>query len=209
MVNSYIERGIIRTDTLKRAFLKVKREEFIPQEYRSRSYREVAIPLPALEATISRPRSYATFYQALDLGPGDKFLEIGTGSGYGAALAREATEPGGLVVSIEVDRSAHDFAQSNLKRLDYRDVILIPGDGRLGYEPEAPYDKIALTAAVPSIPETLLDQLEESGRLVAPVGRREEQTVKLVRGDGEEKIITKSASFVPMVGMYGRNEHPL
>jgi len=202
-IEDMIDRGILRTPQLVRAFSRVSRHEFVPGEYRDRSYREISIPLPALEGTISRPSSYAVFYEALELGEGDRFLEIGTGSGYGVALAREAVGRGGRVVSIEIDRSALAFARSNLSRLGYQDVILIRGDGALGYQPEAPYDKISVTAAIPSVPQGLLDQLGDDGLLIAPIGPIHEQVLKLIRSDGSAETISKSASFVPMVGMYG------
>jgi protein-L-isoaspartate(D-aspartate) O-methyltransferase len=201
-VESFIAEGILKDPLLTQALLKVPREEFVPLEYRDYAYREMPLPLPALEATISCPHSYPLFYDAMGLAKGDIFLEIGTGSGYGAALAREIVCEEGRVVSIEVDRSAYDFAKSNLDRLGYRDVILIRGDGYLGYEPAAPYDKISLTAAVPSMPEPLLEQLKDDGLAVAPIGPIESQAVCLIRKDGSAETISDSASFVPMTGRY-------
>lgn len=201
-IESFVKAGILRDPTLRDALLKVPREEFVPREYRDHAYREVPLPLPALEATISCPQSYPLFYEALGLRRGDLFLEIGTGSGYGAAVAREVVGDEGLVVSLEIDRSAYGFARSNLLRLGYRDILLIRGDGYLGYEPRAPYDKISVTAAVPSIAEPLLDQLKEDGLAVAPVGPRERQALKLIRKDGTMETVAESATFMPMVGMY-------
>lgn len=95
-------RGFLRSPRLKAAMLKVPREEFIPPPYRDYAYLEVPLPLPG-EATISCPHSYPLFYEALELGPGHRFLEVGTGSGYGAALACEVVGPAGLVVTVEID----------------------------------------------------------------------------------------------------------
>lgn len=201
-IESFVKDGILSDPSLRKALLRVPREEFVLREYRDHTYREVPLPLPAPEATISCPHSYPLFYESLKLQKGDFFLEVGTGSGYGTAIAREVVGKEGLVVSLEIDRSAYNFARSNLLRLGYVDIILIRGDGYLGYEPEAPYDKISLTAAVPSVPETLLEQLKETGLVVAPVGPREKQKLKLVRKDGTMETIAESALFMPMIGIY-------
>ena len=201
-VETFIQQGILKDPILAEALLRVPREEFVPADYRDYTYREMPLPLPALEATISCPHSYPLFYEAMKLKEGDLFLEIGTGSGYGAALAREIVGRKGLVVSIEVDRSAYSFAKANLERLGYSDIILIRGDGYLGYEPSAPYDKLALTAAVPAMPESLLEQLKDDGLAVAPIGPIESQALCLLRRDGTSSVIAESASFVPMTGRY-------
>lgn len=198
-VESLIKEGILSDPALIEVMLRVPREEFVPDEYRDYTYREAPLPLPALEGTISCPHSYPLFYEAMSLKEGDLFLEIGTGSGYGAALARETVGKEGRVVSLEIDRSAYNFARSNLLRLGYNDIVLIRGDGYLGYEPEAPYDKISLTAAVPSMPEPLLDQLVGEGLAVAPIGPMDGQRICLIRKNGAMETITDSACFVPMI----------
>jgi protein-L-isoaspartate(D-aspartate) O-methyltransferase len=201
-IESFVKSGILKNPLLREALLKVPREEFVPREYRDHSYREVPLPLPALEATISCPHSYPLFYEAMNLQKGDLFLEIGTGSGYGAAIAREVVGEEGRVVSLEIDRSAYDFAKQNLHRTGYDDIILIRGDGYLGYEPGAPYDKISVTAAVPRMPEPLIEQLKDTGLAVAPIGPRESQDLSLIRKDGSTETIAEHAVFVPMVGRY-------
>ncbi|MBU7004328.1 MAG: protein-L-isoaspartate O-methyltransferase [Theionarchaea archaeon] len=201
-IQSYIDEGILKTPELIEVFKRVPREEFVPYDYRDYTYREAPLPLPALEGTISCPHSYPLFYEAMGLKSGDYFLEVGTGSGYGAALARDIVGKEGRVISLEIDRSAYDFAKSNLTRLGYNDIVLIRGDGYLGYEPEAPYDKISITAAVPSMPETFLDQLKDDGLAVAPIGPIENQRLMLIRKDGSMEMISESAVFVPMVGRY-------
>jgi len=201
-VQSLLKDGVLRSQLITEAMLKVPREEFVPPEYRDYCYREIPLPLPALEATVSCPRSYAVFYEALGLRAGDRFLEVGTGSGYGAALAREVVGRDGLVVSLEIDRSAYTYAKSNLSRLGYDDIILIRGDGCLGYEPEAPYDKMSVTAAVLSMPQTLLDQLKDDGLAVAPMGTSEMQELKLIHKDGTTSTISERTAFVPMIGRH-------
>jgi protein-L-isoaspartate(D-aspartate) O-methyltransferase len=166
----WLEReGLLRTACIRRALLKVRREQFIPPEYRDHAYEEIPLPLPGSHATISCPHSYPLFYEPLGLDDGQRFLEVGTGSGYGAAVAREVVGPRGSVVTLEIDPVTHEFARRNLARAGYRDVVLVLGDGGLGYPPAAPYDRIAVTAACDPVPPPLFEQLKPDGRLIAPV----------------------------------------
>jgi protein-L-isoaspartate(D-aspartate) O-methyltransferase len=162
-------RGFLRSPLLAAAMLKVPREEFIPSLYRDYAYLEVPLPLPG-EATISCPHSYPLFYEALELDARHRFLEVGSGSGYGAALAWEVVGPEGLVVTMEIDPETYAFAWENLHRLGYDQVVIVQGDGSQGYPPLAPYDRICFTAAAPEIPPPLLGQLAAAGRLIGPVG---------------------------------------
>jgi len=164
-----IRHGYIRSSPIKEAMLKVQREDFIPEQYRDYSYLEVPLPLPGEEATISCPHSYPLFYEHLGLDRSHKFLEVGLGSGYGAALASEVVGPDGLVVSIEIDPLTFNFAKKNLEKAGYRDIILVRGDGGFGYPEKAPYDRICITAACNMIPPPLIDQLTTGGKLIAPI----------------------------------------
>jgi len=168
-VRELVERGLLTSARIKAALLKVRREDFIPREYRDYAYEEVPLPLPGAAATISCPHSYPLFYEPLGLDRGQRFLEIGTGSGYGAAVAREVVGDEGLVVSIELDPLTQDFARRNLERAGYRDVVLVLGDGWLGHAAAAPYDRIAVTAACDEIPPPLIAQLRPGGRAIAPL----------------------------------------
>lgn len=161
--------GLLTSERLRRALLRVPRERFIPRRYRDYAYREVPLPLPGEQSTISCPHSYPLFYEPLGLNRGHRFLEIGLGSGYGSAVAREVVGREGLVVSVEVDPITFAFGRSNLERSGYRDIVLFNRDGRRGAPELAPYDRIALTVSVPEIPPALLEQLKEGGRLIAPV----------------------------------------
>jgi protein-L-isoaspartate(D-aspartate) O-methyltransferase len=154
---------------IRRALLTVRREDFIPREYRDHAYEEVPLPLPGTLSTISCPHSYPLFYEPLGLDEGQRFLEIGTGSGYGAAVAREVVGPRGLVVSVEIDPLTHEFARRNLASAGYDDVVLVLGDGGLGHAPAAPYDRIVVAAACDPVPPPLFEQLMPDGRLIAPV----------------------------------------
>lgn len=161
--------GYLRSRRLRQALLTVRREEFIPPAYRDHAYEEVPLPLPGQRATISCPHSYPLFYEPLALDAGDRFLEIGLGSGYGAAVAREVVGPEGLVVSVEIDPVTFAFAKENLTRTGYRDLVLVNADGGLGHSPGQPYHKIAVTAACAALPEPLIAQLALGGRIIAPI----------------------------------------
>jgi protein-L-isoaspartate(D-aspartate) O-methyltransferase len=144
-------RGLLRSERLGRAMLTVRREDFIPSGYRDHAYEEIPLPLPGERATISCPHSYPLFYEPLGLGEGHRFLEVGVGSGYGTSLAREVVGPQGLVVAIDIDATTLAFARDNLERAGYADVLLVCGDGGLGYPRHAPYDAICVTAACPEV----------------------------------------------------------
>ena len=129
-------------------------------------------------------------------------LEVGTGSGYQAALLAELA---GSVISIERLASLADRARENLARAGVTGVQVVVGDGTEGYPPEAPYDAIIVTAASPGVPQPLIDQLAEGGRLIAPVGPREcQDLIKLVKREGRvESIPLGGVCFVPLIGQFG------
>jgi protein-L-isoaspartate(D-aspartate) O-methyltransferase len=162
-------RGLLRSERLRDAMLAVPRENFIPSRYRDHAYEEIPLPLPGERATISCPHSYPLFYEPLALEEGHRFLEVGVGSGYGTALAQEVVGPPGLVVAIEIDAATLLFGRENLSQAGYTDVILVHGDGGLGYPNHAPYDRICVTAACPDVPPPLIEQLGPRGQLIAPV----------------------------------------
>ena len=202
----WLERhGYLRSPRIREAMLAVPREEFIPLFYRDYAYLEVPLPLPGAQATISCPHSYPLFYEPLGLDRGDRFLEVGLGSGYGTALAREIVGPEGRVVAVEIDPETFAFARENLERLGYRDIVLVFGDGGLGWPELAPYDRICVTAACPAIPPPLLDQLAAGGRLIAPVVEGGVQNLVLVekRGEGFRRKTICRVLYVPLQGEYG------
>ena len=131
-------RGLLGSQRLRRAMLTVRREDFIPSAYRDHAYEEVPLPLPGVQATISCPHSYPLFYEPLGLDEGHRFLEVGVGSGYGTALAREVVCAAGLVVAVDLDATTLTFARENLRRCGYTDVVLVHGDGGLGDREHAP-----------------------------------------------------------------------
>lgn len=185
--------------------LRVPREDFIPPPYRDYAYVEVPLPLPGEKATVSCPHSYPLFYEPLGLDEGHRFLEVGLGSGYGAALAREIVGPNGLVVSVEIDSLTYAFARTNLEKLGYKDIKVVLRDGGLGYPELAPYDRICITAACGTIPPPLLEQLAMGGRLIAPVEERGVQNLVLIekREHALRREVICEVLYVPLRGQYG------
>ena len=204
-------RGLLRSERLRRAMLAVRREDFIPRAYRDHAYEEVPLPLPGERATISCPHSYPLFYEPLGLHEGDRFLEVGVGSGYGTALAREVVGARGMVVAIDIDATTLAFARRNLERAGYADVILVHGDGGLGCTEHAPYDRICVTAACAAVPPPLIEQLVEHGRLIAPVlvRRRQRLTLLETSSEGIRSTVIADVLYVPLQGRYGVGRDPL
>ena len=204
-VRSLEAQGLVVSPRIRAALLKVRREEFIPREYRDYAYEEVPLPLPGAGATISCPHSYPLFYEPLGLDRGHRFLEVGAGSGYGAAVAREVVGNDGFVVSIELDPLTHEFARRNLERAGYGDVLVVLGDGGLGYWPAAPYDRVAVTAACPDCPAPLIEQLKPGGRAIAPLIEEDRQVLTLLtktpQGVGREAVC--DVLYVALRGAYG------
>jgi protein-L-isoaspartate(D-aspartate) O-methyltransferase len=200
-----LRHGYLRSERIKSAMLKVRREDFLPAPYRDYAYSEVPLPLPGKTATVSCPHSYPLFYEPLGLGKGQRFLEIGLGSGYGTALAREVVGKSGLAVSVEIDPVTFEFARMNLERAGYRDIVLVQGDGGLGAPERAPFDSICITAACLGVPPPLLEQLKTGGRLIAPMLERGVQWLTLIeKGSGkiERKVICE-VLYVSLRGRYG------
>ena len=200
-----VRRGYLKSDRIKKALLKVPREDFIPHKFKDYAYLEVPIPLTGEQATISCPHSYPLFYEPLGLDKDHRFLEVGLGSGYGTAIAREIVGQEGLVVSIEIDPLTFEFAKRNLENAGYNDVVLVKGDGGLGYPEMSPYDSIAVTAACIDIPSPLIEQLNIGGKLIAPV--LEDGTQKLVLLEKGVKSIQRyvicEVLYISLRGIYG------
>lgn len=195
----------IKTQTVKRAMLKVRRENFVQSEIREDAYFDMPLPIPG-GATISAPHMHAISLQALELKPGDKFLEVGAGSGILLAYAKEIVGENGKIFGIEFDRETYEFGEENLKKTGYWNrVKLILGDGSLGLPNEAPFDKILVSAASPDIPKPLIQQLKPDGKIVAVVGGTGEQNlVSLGKKGGKiEKKDLLPVIFVPLKGKYG------
>ena len=132
-------------------------------------------------------------------------FEVGMGSGYGAALAREMVGSKGKVVTVEIDEVTYDFGKRNLERLCYEDVVAILGDGSLGYEQGSPYDKISITAVCRELPRELVDQLKVNGKMIGPIGSSQFQELVLFQKVSVTDVRTKyleNVFFVPLKGKY-------
>jgi protein-L-isoaspartate(D-aspartate) O-methyltransferase len=180
---------------------KVPREEFISADDAKNAYGDFPLPIGESQ-TISQPYIVAAMIEALEVRPEDRVLEVGTGTGYQAAILGELAKE---VWTIERHAELADRAREILQMLGYANVHVVTGDGSLGLAEHAPYDKILVAAAAPRVPETLVAQLADGGRLVIPVGTRQEQQVLVVRKMGEETVITQreGCRFVPLVGEQG------
>lgn len=207
----YLENlGYVTSPEVKRALLKVPREEFIPERLRDKAYVDTPLPIGHGQ-TISAPHMVAMMTELLNPKRGDKVLEVGTGSGYHAAVLAEIVNPdrtgGGVVYTIERIPELAEFARGNLARTGYADrVVVLVGDGSLGYPPAAPYERILVTAGAPRIPKPLLEQLAKCGKMVIPVGGRFEQVLAVVEKTCEGEVwVTYSIPcvFVPLIGKEG------
>lgn len=201
MVEFQVRARGIRDERVLAAMRKVPRHLFVPKGFERAAYEDRPLPIGEGQ-TISQPYIVALMTEQLELAPGDRVLEIGTGSGYQAALLAEIA---GSVISVERLSNLADQARENLARARVSGVTVIVGDGSQGYPPGAPYDAIIITAATPSIPKPLIEQLAEGGRLISPVGPRDcQDLVKLVKREGRiEEISLGGVCFVPLIGQFG------
>ncbi|MGC8974816.1 MAG: protein-L-isoaspartate O-methyltransferase [Thermoprotei archaeon] len=205
LVKSLIEEGVLKSEEVIRAMLRVPREEFVPLRYRELAYLDTPLSI-GYGQTISAPHMVAIMTEALKVSRGNRVLEIGAGSGYQAAIIAEIVKPEGHVWSIEIVPELAKFAEENLRRTGYSDyVTVIIGDGSKGYEDAAPYDRIIVTAAAPKIPEPLISQLIEGGRMVIPIGDMYMQVLKIVEKRGGSLHVEDSVPcvFVPLLGEHG------
>lgn len=197
MVAVYLESRGIRDAGVLRAMRRTPRHLFVPKSVRKRAYEDYPLPI-GHGATISQPYIVALMTELLQLTPRHKVLEIGTGSGYQAAVLAQLA---GHVYTIELEAELARSSTETLRALGYSNVTVREGDGYLGWPEHAPFDRIILTAAPPQIPARLLDQLARGGRLVAPVGGSSDQELVLVEKLPDGKTRTTSAGaviFVPM-----------
>jgi len=175
----------------------VPRHLFVPEEYRFASYRDHPLPIGEGQ-TISQPYIVALMTQLLHLDGSERILEIGTGSGYQAAVLAELVDS---VHTVEIVEPLARRAGALLDSLGYDKVVVRVGDGYLGWPEEAPFDGIIVTCAPPEVPEPLLDQLADQGRLVIPVGENWQELVVIVRdGDRYRRSAVLPVRFVPMTG---------
>jgi protein-L-isoaspartate(D-aspartate) O-methyltransferase len=201
MVDQQLRPRGIRDERLIEAFLRVPRHEFVAPEYALDAYEDHPLPISHGQ-TISQPYIVAAMLEPLNIQPSDTVLEIGTGSGYVTALLCELAEK---VYSIERHEKLARHAGDVLRRLAYQNLEIVVGDGSLGLPDHAPYDVIVVSAAAPRMPDALIQQLADGGRLIAPVGSAHAQELLFVRrlGNEVEKRYLHGCRFVPLVGTQG------
>lgn len=197
MVREQIESRGVRDPRVLAALRKVERHRFVPEALHHLAYSDQPLPIGHGQ-TISQPYIVAYMTEVLELKPSDRVLEIGTGSGYQAAILAELV---GEVYSIEIVEPLAKESAERLQRLSYKNLKLRTGNGYRGWPEAAPFDAIMVTAAPPRIPAALLDQLAQGGRLVVPVGTMFQELIRVRRtpkGITQEELLP--VRFVPMVG---------
>jgi len=199
MVREQIEARGITNAVVLAAMRKVQREEFVPAAMRGLAFRDGALPIECGQ-TISQPYIVALMSELLEVKRGDKVLEVGTGSGYQAAVLAEM---GAEVYSVEIVNWLATNAAGRLKRLGYGKVKVKCGDGYLGWKEHAPFDAVIVTCAVEPVPPPLVEQLKAGGRLVVPLGKPgKTQMLALLRKDAKGKVTQRDVApvlFVPLV----------
>jgi protein-L-isoaspartate(D-aspartate) O-methyltransferase len=205
LVDSLVSSGYICTGSVRRAFLTVPREKFVPAHLRDGAYIDTPLPIGHGQ-TISAPSMIAIMLEKLDFRPGQRVLEIGSGSGYNAVLLHEMVER--RVITVERLPEMVELAKSNIKATGYEDKVeVIAGDGTIGYPAGEPYDRILVTAGAPKIPEPLVEQLDRGGILGVPVGRWQgfQNFVAVIKDeDGSTREVSHGGcAFVPLIGKHG------
>ena len=204
MVEKHLKRRDITNQAVLDAMKDVRRHEFVPDKRKRMAYGDFAVPLHS-GLTISQPYMVAKMIQLLDVKPSDKVLEVGSGSGYAlAVLSRIANKAYG----IELDDKLVKRSKKTLKNLGYDNAKVTKGDGSKGLIHHHPYDKILVSAGASEIPEILLEQLNDQGIVVAPIGtRRQQKLMKYTQKDGEiKKEEHESCVFIPLKGKNGMKQ---
>jgi protein-L-isoaspartate(D-aspartate) O-methyltransferase len=198
MVATQLRGRDITDERVLAAMERVPRELFVPEKLRGRAYDDAALPLPAGQS-ISQPYIVAKIAETLDLGGDESVLDVGTGSGYGAAVLAELARE---VVSIERIPQLAAQARANLAAAGYERVRTLVGDATLGVQGLGPFDAIAVAAAAPSLPEAIYEQLVPNGRMAVPLGDESGQLLVLVVRSPEGPAVLRSTPvrFVPLIG---------
>jgi protein-L-isoaspartate(D-aspartate) O-methyltransferase len=197
MVETQIQARGVKDPRVLSALRKVERHRFVPKEYLDSAYFDQPLPIGEGQ-TISQPYIVALMTELLELKGGEKVLEIGTGSGYQAAILAELAKE---VYSIEIIETLASIAKIRLSELGYQNVKVKAGDGYLGWPEVAPFDAIIITCAPDHIPKPLIEQLQEGGRMIVPIGTYAQELKKIVKRSGKmETTDVIPVVFVPMTG---------
>ncbi len=212
LVKTLISKGYLYSSKIIRAFRVVPREKFLPINLKEKAYLDTPLPI-GFEQTISAPHMVAIMAEASDFSEGNKILEIGTGSGYHAAITAEIVcqmhnTNLGHIYTLEIIPELFSFAKKNLEETNYDNkVTVIRQDGSIGYADQAPYDRILVTAAAPKVPTVLIEQLKPGGMLLIPVGAQHffQSLIKIKKNYDGSTITEKLGSvvFVPLTGKNG------
>lgn len=201
MVDTQVRRRGIHDQRVLEAMLQIPRHEFVLQSYRTQAYEDHPIPIGE-DQTVSQPFIVAVSLQALALNRTESVLEIGTGSGYQTALLALLAR---TVYTVERHPSLAHTAEATLARLGFTNIRFAVGDGSQGWREYSPYDAVLVSAAAPRVPQSLLKQLSDAGRMVIPVGTQHTQELQLIRkrwGEYSTEIL-EGCRFVPLVGTEG------
>lgn len=206
---SYLKKtGALKSKPLEKALLKTPRHLFVPEDLQKSAYRDYPLHIGRGQ-TISQPSTVVLMTQLLEPKAGQKILEIGTGSGWQSALLSMFVGSKGKVFTIELIPALAESAEKNLAKLKIKNVEVVVGNGSVGLEKEAPFDRIIVTAAAPAISEDLKSQLKAGGRIVAPVGDRYAQKmtiIKRTKNGFETEEMPSYFAFVPLRGKGGFEE---
>jgi len=206
MIERQLRRRGVHDSGVLAAMATVRREEFVPKEFRQRAYEDAPLPIGEGQ-TISQPYIVAAMTVALRLAGNERVLEIGTGCGYQAAILSRLAK---IVFTIESRSGLASSAATRLERLGYENVHVHCGDGTMGLPELAPFDAILVAAGAPAVPEPLRAQLAECGRMILPVGDAENQELLCLerRGNSFETRTLDACRFVPLIGHHGWKEPP-
>ena len=209
LVGKLEREGIIKSEKVKRVFLRVPRYKFVPERYKEYAHVDEPLPIPAGQ-TISAPHMVAIMLELAELEEGMNILEVGTGSGWNAALIYELVRRD--VYTIERIPELAEFAKRNLERAGYKNKVhVIVGDGTKGFPAKAPYDRIIVTAGAPKVPEPLIEQLKVGGKILIPVGSYHlwQELLEVIKISEDNKVKIKNhggVAFVPLIGEHGWRE---
>jgi protein-L-isoaspartate(D-aspartate) O-methyltransferase len=203
MVHTQIEHRGISDPRVLDAMRRVKRHHFVEPAFQDRAYEDTPLPIEEGQ-TISQPYVVGRMTSLLCIQLTDRVLEIGTGSGYQAAILAELADK---VYTIERHMALARKARANLEEQGYRNVVAKAGDGTIGWAQFAPFDKIIITASTPKFPKSLFNQLKDGGLMILPMGETRNQKLVLIERKGDEAVTSEvgQVSFVPLIGKEGWN----